>query len=143
MAEITKNIYLFPFKKENFINAISDPRAHFAHFKYAIDFSLPEGTIILASKAGTVIDVKVDSKKGGNSPKYIKHMNYVTLKHSNEEYSQYGHLKYKSALVKLGEKVKIRQPIALSGNTGLQLDHTCILWLLNLIRQKLGGKRLK
>lgn len=45
-------------------------------------------------------------------------MNYVTLRHSNGEWSQYVHLKYRGSLVKLGEKVRQGQPIALSGNTG-------------------------
>lgn len=62
---ITKNIYSLPFKKKDFVDAVSDPRAHFAHFKHAVDFGLPEGTTILASRGGMVVDIKVDSKVGG------------------------------------------------------------------------------
>ncbi len=61
----TKNIYALPFKKKNLIKTISHPKAHFAHFKFAIDFVLPEGTTLLAPKAGKVIDIKVNSKQGG------------------------------------------------------------------------------
>lgn len=116
----TKNIYALPFKKKDLIKAISDTRAHFAHFKHAIDFILPEGTKILAPKKGIVTDVKVNSKKGGADPKFnnLEYLNYMTLKHSKDEFSQYAHLKYKGALVKAGDKVKQGQPIALSGNTG-------------------------
>lgn len=67
---LTKNIYALPFKKKDLVKAISSPRAHFAHFKHAIDFILPVGTKLLAPRAGTVVDIKVDSKEGGPDPKY-------------------------------------------------------------------------
>jgi len=116
----TKNIYALPFKKKDSIIAISDPQVHFAPFEHAIDFIMPKGTEILASKYGIVAGIKVDSKEGGSNPKYnsIYYLNYMTLKHSNGEFSEYGHLKHNGALVKLGQKVKTGQPIALSGNTG-------------------------
>lgn len=120
----TKNIYSLPFNKKDLIAAISHPRAHFAHFKHAIDFCLPEGTELLAPKAGIVMDIKVDSKEGGMNPKYndVNYVNYLTLKHSNGEYSKYVHLKYDGVLVKLGERVKTGQFIALSGNTGFTTE---------------------
>lgn len=116
----TKNVYARPFRKRDLIKAISDPRAHFAHFRHAIDFIMPEGTRILAPKAGKVIDIRTDSKEGGSDPKYndIRYLNYMTLQHSNGEFSQFCHLKYRGALVKIGERVRQGQPIALSGNTG-------------------------
>ncbi len=48
---VSKNIYALPFNKKSFIKAISDPRAHFAHFRHAIDFLMPESTKILALTA--------------------------------------------------------------------------------------------
>lgn len=116
----TKNIYSLPFKKKDLIRAVSDPRAHFGFLKHAIDFSLPIGTKILAAKSGIVIDVKDNSKKGGSDPKYndVKYLNYISILHDNAEFSTYAHLKYKGSFVKIGDKVKTRQPIALSGNTG-------------------------
>jgi len=141
----TKNIYSLPFKKKDLIKAISHPKAHFAHGKHAIDFVLPEGAIILAPKAGIVIDVKIDSKKGGADPKYndIKYVNYITLKHSNGEYSQYAHLKYKGALVKVGEKVKKGQPIAISGNTGFTTAPHLHFQVFKLNSSKIGWETLK
>ncbi len=106
-------------KKEKF-PAVSDPRAHFGVLAEAIDFLMPEGTPLLAVKAGIVWNVKVDSKEGGAGKKYrdLKYLNYLTIKHSNGEFSQYAHLKYKGSLVKIGDKVKKGQKIAFSGNTG-------------------------
>ena len=121
---MTKNLYHLPFKKSDLTKAHSDPRAHFAHFKHAMDFILPEGTEILAPRNGTVLDLKVDSSEGGPDPKYndTKYVNYITLQHSHGEYSQYVHLKHNGALVKVGDEVKTRQPIALSGNTGFTTE---------------------
>lgn len=112
--------YALPFNKKYLIKALSHPKAHFAHLKNSIDFILPIGATILSPKSGKVVDIKVDSNKGGFYPKYndMKYVNYLTIQHSNNEYSQYVHLKYKGSLVNVGDKVKEGQPIALSGNTG-------------------------
>ncbi|MDD5132844.1 MAG: M23 family metallopeptidase [Candidatus Nanoarchaeia archaeon] len=117
---ISKNIYGFPCKLQDTIKIMSDPRAHFGDFKYAIDFILSEKSQVLAAFDGKVVDLKMDSNEGGIDPKYndVKYINYITIKHTNDEYSQYAHLKYKSNFVKIGDQVKEGQTIALSGNTG-------------------------
>ena len=142
---ITKNIYAFPFKKKDLIKAISHPKAHFAHFKEAIDFILPGGTILLAPKAGKVVDIKVDSKEGGADPKYndMKYLNYMTIQHSSGEFSQYAHLKYKGSLVKLGDEVKQGQPIALSGNTGFTTAPHLHFHIFKLNKTDVGWESLK
>ncbi len=141
----TKSIYALPFKKKDLIKAVSHPKAHFAHFRYAIDFILPEGTVLLAAKSGKVIDVKVDSNKGGANPKYnnIKYLNYMTIQHSNGEFSQYAHLKHKSSSVKVGDKVKQGQPIALSGNTGFTTIPHLHFQVFKLNNSKVGWETLK
>ncbi len=141
----TKNIYSLPLRKQDFTVAISDKRSHFGHFKYAIDFILPEGTKILAAKEGTVIDLKADSKEGGFENKYkdIKYANYLTLKHSNDEFSQYVHLKHKGSLVKKGQKVREKQPIALSGNTGYTSEPHLHFIVFKENKTKIGWESLK
>lgn len=67
----------------------------------------------------------------------------ITLKHDNEEYSQYGHLKYRGALVKLNEKVKTGQPIALSGNTGFTTEPHLHFQVFKLNKTKIGWETLK
>ncbi len=142
---MTKNIYALPFKKKKFSKAISHPKAHFAHFKYAIDFVLPEGTVILAPKAGKVIDIKIDSNQGGADPKYndMEYANYMTIQHSNGEFSQYAHLKCGGALVKLGDKVKQGQPIAISGNTGFTTAPHLHFQIFKLNNTEVGWESLK
>jgi len=142
---LTKNTYALPFRKKDLIMAVSDSRAHFAHFKHAVDFILPEGTIILAPKAGMVVDINVDSNQGGANPKFNKpkYLNYLTIKHSNGEYSQLAHLKHKGALVKKGEKVKQGQPIALSGNTGFSTTPHLHFQVFKLNDSEIGWETLK
>lgn len=141
----TKNRYLLPMRKKDLSMAISDPRTHFAHGKHSIDFLLPIGTKILAARAGHVVEVKVDSNKGGFDPKYkgIKYLNYLTIHHDNGEFSQYLHLKYKGSLVKVGAKVKEGQPIALSGNTGYTTAPHLHFHVLRLVKTKVGWETLK
>jgi len=142
----TKNVYSLPLNKKDFRLAVSDERvAHVGHAKHAIDFPLPIGTKILAAKSGTVVDVKVDSKKGGFNKKYadLKYLNYLTIKHSNGEFSQYAHLKHNGALVKLGDKVKEKQPIALSGNTGYTSEPHLHFHVLKLNKTKIGWETLE
>ena len=73
----------------------------------------------------------------------IKYLNYITLKHDNGEYSQYGHLQYNSAFVKLEDKVEKGQPIALSGNTGFSSAPHLHFHVFELNKTKVGWESLK
>ena len=87
----------------------------------------------------------MDSKKGGNNPKYnnLKYLNYITIKHSNQEFSQYCHLKQKSSFVKIGDKVKLNQAIALSGNTGFSTEPHLHFQVFKLNNKEVGWESLK
>ncbi|APU40995.1 M23 family metallopeptidase [Streptomyces sp. NPDC056254] len=75
------------------------------------DFAVPVGTPVKAVAAGVV--VKAGPNGGGDGPAYG---NAVVIKHANNKYSQYAHLS--KINVKVGQKVSVKQRIALSGNTG-------------------------
>lgn len=139
----TKNKYSLPFKKKDLVRAVSDPKTHFSHFKEAIDFILPEGSLVLAAKAGVVTDIKDCYKNGGKNLNYVDKINYITLKHSNNEFSQYAHIKYKGMLVKVGDKVKEKQPIALSGNTGFSTSPHLHFHIFKLNNSEVGWESLK
>lgn len=141
----TKNRYSRPFEKGMRVKAVLDPRVHFAHFKHAIDFLLPEGTELLASEAGIVLVVKVDSEEGGSDPKYKdpKYLNFMTIQHVNGERSYYSHLKHEGALVKAGDKVKENQPIAISGNTGFTTAPHCHFMVFIKNDTEVGWESLK
>lgn len=116
----TKNIYIVPVKKKDRKLIISDSSVHNGVLKYAIDFDIPIGTEIVAAYEGIVMQVKDDSKKGGFKNKYnnLKYLNFIIIKHKNNEYSEYSHLKYKGSLVKKEQKAKAGDVIGYSGNTG-------------------------
>ena len=124
--------YIIPFKKRPV--KIAQGFHGFSHkdwpeenvdWSYSVDFILPEGTELIASRAGVVVAVKVngkinysgkDAKKGEVACE--KWMNELGIKHSDGTYADYAHLKHKGSFVKVGDKVKQGQVIGLSGNTG-------------------------
>jgi murein DD-endopeptidase MepM/ murein hydrolase activator NlpD len=79
---------------------------------------MPVGTPVHAARSGIVHEIKYDSNETGRTKDFINKANFVKLKHSDDTYTFYAHLKFKGILVKLGEKVKEGQLLALSGNTG-------------------------
>jgi len=141
----TKNIYALPLRKQDITIAASDERAHFGHGKHAIDFPIPEGTRILAAKSGKVIAVKDDSKEGGHTKKYKdpKYLNFISIRHTNNEISEYAHLKFRGAKVKIGDKVKTGQLIGLSGNTGDSTEPHLHFHIAKLNNSKIGWETLK
>lgn len=87
--------------------------------KYAIDFALKEGDTVCAADDGVVVGVIKDYKHGGANKKWAAYANYITLYHpATGLYTQYVHLKYNGALVKIGDAVNRGQAIAISGKTG-------------------------
>jgi murein DD-endopeptidase MepM/ murein hydrolase activator NlpD len=86
---------------------------------YAIDWKMPVGTQVCAAREGKVVGIRQDSDVGGDDKKQFGHSaNYVVIKHRDGTLAEYFHLKKDGVLVKLGDKVKRQQPLALSGNTG-------------------------
>lgn len=81
------------------------------HF-YAWDFVMPIGTEVLAVRDGTVIEVEQSFSTVGLQG------NDVIIRHDDGTTAGYFHLRHNGALVKVGERVKQGQAIALSGMTG-------------------------
>lgn len=123
---ITKNKYKLPIDKNKIITIYKNKS--FAHkvYKNSIDFVCPVGTPIKAAADGIVIDVKDFSNKGGYSRHFEKYENFIEIRHKNDEYSYYGHIKKGDLLVKIGVKVRAGQTIGYSGRVG---------WLANLVNE--------
>lgn len=81
--------------------------------QFAIDFNMPIGSVITASRDGKVVWV-VENGKNGSHPN-----NLVVIDHGDKSFAQYMHLSKDGAFVKVGDKVKKGDKIGLSGNTGL------------------------
>ena len=96
---------------------------------YAIDFKMPEHSVVVAARGGIVTLVKDDSNVGGWSEKYIKDANRIHIDHGDGTEAQYVHFEYKGVLVRVGDKVEQGQPIGYSGNTGASMMphlHFCV-----------------
>ncbi len=114
----SKNIYSLPVKKENILGIKKESPTHKGQFKNSIDYRLPEGTPVYAAETGKVIFVKSDSNIGGPKKEFWNEGNAVVIKHKNNEFSRYEHLKHKGVTVKEGQIVKKGAIIGYSGNTG-------------------------
>ena len=86
--------------------------------KYAIDFSMREGTPVHAARGGTVIEVKQNESIGCTKPKCLEYANYIRILHSDGTIAEYTHLKVNGSLVRKGDQVTIDDHIGYSGNTG-------------------------
>jgi murein DD-endopeptidase MepM/ murein hydrolase activator NlpD len=114
--------YAMPFKPGRYV-VLQEPRGRFSHFagsasENAVDWAVPEGTVVCAAREGRVVGVRENSTVGGPDRKLRPLANYVIIKHPDGTFADYVHLQPGGALVKMGDEVTVGQPIALSGQTG-------------------------
>jgi murein DD-endopeptidase MepM/ murein hydrolase activator NlpD len=103
--------------------------SHKGSNQYAIDWDMPEGTLVHAARSGVVVRAKDDSNKGGGSMDYDRYNNYVLIRHDDGTMGHYCHLQHNGCLVKPGQRVLAGEPIAHSGNTGFSSGphlHFCV-----------------
>jgi murein DD-endopeptidase MepM/ murein hydrolase activator NlpD len=85
---------------------------------YAIDFSMPVGSGIVAARAGVVIDVTLRHQEGGYDVSYLDKANTIAIAHDDGTVAEYAHLSPGPELVKVGQRVAAGDLIGYSGNTG-------------------------
>lgn len=122
----TKIKYKLPIDRDKITKVYKNKSLAHRIYKNSIDFICPVGTSIKAAASGLIIDVKDGSSKGGYGREFEKYENFIEIRHKNDEYSYYGHIKKGGVLVKIGDKVKSGQIIGASGKTG---------WMANLINE--------
>lgn len=119
----TKNTYILPIDSEyNPVMTYDRSPAHVGPLINSVDFIVPENTPIKAAADGVVIEVKIDSDRGGPDKSFEEYGNYIEIKHEHDEYSEYEHIKHNGSLVKVGDNVSQGQIIGYSGNTGWMAD---------------------
>ena len=92
---------------------------HDLQSQYAIDFGVPEGTPVVAARAGVVMDVENEFRGHGvNLEKFGDRANYVRILHADGSMALYAHLAPDTAIVRPGEKVRAGEFLAKSGSTG-------------------------
>lgn len=125
-------IYQLPYAPGNKFKVTQGYNGKFSHTgsnQYAIDWDLPEGTLVHAARGGIVVRVKDDSDKGGPSIEYDRYNNYVLIRHEDGTLGHYCHLQKGGVLVKPGQTVSTGDVIAHSGNTGFSSGphlHFCV-----------------
>jgi murein DD-endopeptidase MepM/ murein hydrolase activator NlpD len=114
-----RNCYRLPVPSDALqrIDKTSSP-AHIGKLKHAVDFVVPQNTPVFAAADGIVTYVRDDSNAGGSGIEYWYDTNFIVIQHANGEYSRYDHLAYKSAKVRMGQRVNAGQVIAHVGMTG-------------------------
>lgn len=111
--------YFLPFSKGESYNVYQGYNGTFSHQnENAIDFSMPEGTKVLAAREGIVIEVVQKNTRTCPNASCMEFNNYILIYHSDGTFAEYTHLKKNGALVKKGDKIEKGQLIGYSGNTG-------------------------
>jgi len=86
---------------------------------YAVDFPMPVGTPIVASREGVVMEVHQDYYAAGQDrERFGARANAIRIHHADGSMAIYAHLDVESALVQPGDVVLAGETIARSGNTG-------------------------
>ncbi len=89
--------------------------SHQGRFRYSFDFRMPMGTPVLAARAGVVLRVRSNQPDGTNR---TGDENFVIVYHEDGQFSRYIHLQQGSSRIAVGDRVEVRDTIALSGNSG-------------------------
>ncbi len=119
METKTKNKYIYPVKiNEKIKISYDESPAHVENLKYSVDFIIEEGAEIFAAADGVVVDLKSDSDIGGEEKELEELGNFIEIKHKNDEYSIYEHLRKDGVLVKIGGRAEKGQIIGYGGATG-------------------------
>lgn len=91
---------------------------HTGENEFAVDWDMPVGTAVHATREGTVVAVKATGNKGCPRDECGDFSNFVWIRHPDKTIGSYEHLKHNGVVVKAGDQVSRRQLIAYSGNTG-------------------------
>ncbi len=92
------------------------PYTHAGSIRYAYDFGLEIGRTIIATRAGTVLELR-ESEPDGEATA-INAANYLRIEHGDGTVASYVHLMQNGVLVDEGDVVAQGQEVALAGLTG-------------------------
>lgn len=116
-------LYLLPFEPNHAVRVIQGYDGKFSHtglMRYAVDFDLPEGSVVRAARDGVVVDAIHTFTTAGTDSRYREQdqANRVLIRHDDGTFGYYGHLKPGGVFVREGQTVRAGHLLGLSGNTG-------------------------
>lgn len=86
--------------------------------EYAVDIPMPEGSPIVAARAGRVIATAASQTFGSQTPDMLSRANVVQILHDDRSIGLYAHLAPGGVRVASGQYVQAGQVIGLAGSTG-------------------------
>lgn len=86
--------------------------------KNALDFNLPEGTLVRAARAGVVVETEDRFRVGGPDQSLKTRANFVKVEHADGSIGNYVHLDHRGVRVRPGQVVREGDVLGVSGNTG-------------------------
>jgi len=86
--------------------------------EFAVDFTMPENTPIIAARDGVVIEIEAANRHGGKDRELLAMANYVRILHADDTVATYAHLALEGVRVRSGDKVSAGAIIGMSGATG-------------------------
>ena len=111
--------FLYPIPKNIKINIAPQEgelaHENFTHCYYALDFLVPNGTKVIAAKAGTVVYVKDDSDEYGAGIAFADKANLIVI-NQGTTFAEYVHFGKGQVKVRVGDTVKAGD---LLGHVGL------------------------
>ena len=108
-----EHAYSLPFAKNGRFLVFQGYNGTASHMNQnALDFTMPEGTPVLAVRDGIVVKVVEQNNQSCPEQSCQQYNNYVLIYHSDGTFAEYHHLKKDGVLVDLGAKVKTGDHIA-------------------------------
>ncbi len=116
----TASIYALPVAESRVTMTVdtTNSGSYEGSYKGSVDFAVPLGTTVRAVADGVVQRVRDDSDRRGGTPDFGSDVNYITIKHTNNELPEYLHFAKDSAQLKVGDTVTSGQAIAKTGLSG-------------------------
>jgi murein DD-endopeptidase MepM/ murein hydrolase activator NlpD len=111
--------YVLPYPVGTTYTCSQGPVGRWSHsesFKYAVDFTMPIGTIVTASRGGRV--VFVEESFTDDNWQWWDQANVVIVLHDDSTYGRYVHLTQNGAVVERFQIVAQGDTIGLSGSSG-------------------------
>ncbi|HNV71688.1 MAG TPA: M23 family metallopeptidase [Candidatus Ozemobacteraceae bacterium] len=92
--------------------------SHFGEYQYAVDFDMPEGSIICAARGGVVVRAEDSFSGRGLTDEYRNRTNVILIQHDDGTIGEYAHLRKGGKLVHMGDTVSTGQKLGYSGDVG-------------------------
>ena len=117
-STLTDKLYVLPYpigKAYTCLQGFNTSFSHYGTFSYAVDFGMPVGTLITASRSGRIVYIL---ESYTDNDQIEGHENVVIVMHEDSTYARYVHLTFNGALVRLNQMVAPGDSVGLSGSSG-------------------------